>query len=336
MQNVVRIRREPEGMTESSAQAAPAGGPVITARDLVFRYPSANGGDPTIDGLTLDFARGAITVIVGASGCGKTTLLNLIGGLLRPSDGELLVDGGVPAAQHAKMGYMPARDGLLPWRNAIANVTLPLEGGRSDLTAKGRKERARELLERVGLGRYVDYFPDQLSHGMRQRVSLARALVSDPQILLMDEPFGALDPVTRAALQTELARIHKAFDKTIVLVTHDIDEALGLATRIVLLDHGRIVQSGTPLEMLSNPVNAFVTNFFGRSDVGIKLLGLQSVASRLRLNERAAGEPVLASMSLREVLSVFVERRVARLPVVDENGQALGVIDFDDLLDRRR
>ena len=243
MQNVVRIRREPEGMTESSAQAAPAGGPVITARDLVFRYPSANGGDPTIDGLTLDFARGAITVIVGASGCGKTTLLNLIGGLLRPSDGELLVDGGVPAAQHAKMGYMPARDGLLPWRNAIANVTLPLEGGRSDLTAKGRKERARELLERVGLGRYVDYFPDQLSHGMRQRVSLARALVSDPQILLMDEPFGALDAQTRLRVQSDFLRALENSGRSVVMITHDLQEAILLGDRILVMSspHGAIL-----------------------------------------------------------------------------------------------
>ena len=239
MQNVVRIRREPESMTESSAQAAPAGGPVITARDLVFRYPSANGGDPTIDGLTLDFVRGAITVIVGASGCGKTTLLNLIGGLLRPSDGELLVDGGVPAAQHAKMGYMPARDGLLPWRNAIANVTLPLEGGRSDLTAKGRKERARELLERVGLGRYVDYFPDQLSHGMRQRVSLARALVSDPQILLMDEPFGALDAQTRLRVQSDFLRALENSGRSVVMITHDLQEAILLGDRILVMSSPR-------------------------------------------------------------------------------------------------
>ena len=151
----------------------------------------------------------------------------------------------------------------------------------------------------------------------------------------MDEPIGALDPVTRAALQLEIARIHKALGTTIVLVTHDIDEALGLATRIVLLEHGRIVQSGTPLQMLSSPANDFVTDFFGRSDVGIKLLGLQSVATRLRSGERAGGEPVLASLSLREALSMFLVRRVQRLAVVDAEGHALGVIDFSDLLDLR-
>jgi osmoprotectant transport system ATP-binding protein len=155
--------------------------------------------------------------------------------------------------------------------------------------------------------------------------------------LLMDEPFGALDPITRAALQQEIARIHQASGKTIVLVTHDIDEALSLATRIVLLDHGRIVQSGTPLQMLSNPANDSVTDFFGRSDVGIKLLGLQRVADHIRTDTRGeptAGEPILDSLSLREALSVFLSRRVDRLPVVNGAGQRIGCVALHDLLGR--
>ena len=163
---------------------------------------------------------------------------------------------------------------------------------------------------------------------------MARALAADPEVLLMDEPFGALDPVTRLALQQELARVHQASGKTIVLVTHDIEEALRLATRIVLLDHGRVVQAGTPAQLLEQPANAFVSDFIGRSDLGLKLLALQTVAERLRAGEVVEGEPVAASLSLREALSLFVLRRADRLPVVDAQGRPLGAIHFADLLRR--
>jgi osmoprotectant transport system ATP-binding protein len=138
-----------------------------------------------------------------------------------------------------------------------------------------------ELLETLKLAPelYRDRYPHQLSGGQQQRVGVARALAGDPDMLLMDEPFGALDPVTRDALQQEIARIHDASGKTIVLVTHDIDEALRLADRIVLLDRGRVVQVGTPREILSSPANDFVADFVGRSDIGIKLLRLYTVAT---------------------------------------------------------
>jgi len=148
---------------------------------------------------------------------------------------------------------------------------------------------------------------------------------------LMDEPFGALDPVTRAALQAEIARIHQISGRTIVLVTHDIDEALSLADRLVLLDQGRVVQQGTPLTLLTAPANDFVRDFFGRSDRGIKLLSLGTVAERVRPGV-AGGEPIAAAMSLREALSVFVARGSDCLPVVDERGEALGVLHFHDLI----
>lgn len=174
-------------------------------------------------------------------------------------------------------------------------------------------------------------YPHQLSGGQQQRVGVARALAADPEVLLMDEPFGALDPVTRAALQAEIARIHQLSGRTIVLVTHDIDEALGLADRIVLLDQGRVVQQGTPLELLTAPANDFVRDFFGRSDRGIKLLALGRVAERVRPGV-AEGDPITAAMSLREALSVFVARGSDRLPVVSEQGEALGVLHFADLI----
>jgi osmoprotectant transport system ATP-binding protein len=195
------------------------------------------------------------------------------------------------------------------------------------------RDRVTELLELLHLepDLFRRRYPHQLSGGQQQRVGVARALAADPEVLLMDEPFGALDPVTRAALQTEIARIHHLSGRTIVLVTHDIDEALALADRIVLLDQGRIVQQGTPLELLTAPANDFVRDFFGRSDRGIKLLSLETVAQRVRPGQ-VAGEPIAGAMSLREALSVFVARGSECLPVIGEQGEALGVLHFSDLI----
>jgi len=297
-------------------------------------------GVTVIDDLCLHIARGEFTVILGSSGSGKSTLLKMINRLLEHDSGRILFAGDEirsfrPEDIRRRMGYAIQSVGLFPHWSVEKNIaTVPtLLKWPSDRV----HDRVTELMTLLQLDAelYRKRYPHQLSGGQQQRVGVARALAGNPEVLLMDEPFGALDPVTRAALQLEIARIHKAFDKTIVLVTHDIDEALSLATRIVLLDQGRIVQSGTPLQMLSSPANDFVTDFFGRSDIGIKLLGLQSVATRLRSGVRAAGEPVLASLSLREALSVFLVRRVERLAVVDGDGHALGAIDFADLLDLR-
>jgi osmoprotectant transport system ATP-binding protein len=170
-----------------------------------------------------------------------------------------------------------------------------------------------------------------LSGGQQQRVGVARALAGDPAVLLMDEPFGSLDPVTRETLQQEIVRIHKASGKTILFVTHDIDEALRLATRIVLLDRGRVVQVGTAREILEQPATDFVSDFVGRGDIGIKLLGLDTVAAFVRRGESAAGDPIAISASLREALSMLVARRVDRLPVADDDGRLVGVIALADL-----
>jgi osmoprotectant transport system ATP-binding protein len=195
------------------------------------------------------------------------------------------------------------------------------------------RDRVTELLELLHHApeAYRARYPHQLSGGQQQRVGVARALAGEPAILLMDEPFGSLDPVTRDSLQQEMARIHKASGKTILFVTHDIDEALRLATRIVLLDRGRIVQVGTAREILTRPAADFVSDFVGRSDIGIKLLGLDTVAAWVRHGETAAGEPIAIVASLREALSVAIARRVDRLPVADEHGRVVGVIAVADI-----
>ena len=300
-------------------------------------------GVKAIDDLCLSIAPGEFTVILGSSGSGKSTLLRVMNRLVAQDSGRILfagddVRGFKPEDIRRRMGYAIQSIGLFPhWsvEKNIATVPTLLKWPKSRIS-----ERVTEMMALLQLepALYRARYPHQLSGGQQQRVGVARALAGDPEVLLMDEPFGALDPVTRAALQIEIARIHQAFGKTIVLVTHDIDEALKLATRIVLLDHGRIVQSGTPLQMLSEPANDFVLDFFGRSDVGIKLLGLQRVADHLRPDAPAdalQGEPILATLSLREALSIFVSRRVARLPVVDSTGRRMGSIYLQDLLGQR-
>lgn len=160
----------------------------------------------------------------------------------------------------------------------------------------------------------------------------AKKVAADPQVLLMDEPFGALDPVTRGALQQEMTRIHRLLGRTIVLVTHDIDEALRLAEHLVLMDHGEVVQQGNPLTMLTRPANDFVRQFFGRSELGVRLLSLRSVADYVRREERAEGEALVEEMTLRDALSLFVARGCEVLPVVNTQGQPCGTLHFQDLL----
>jgi osmoprotectant transport system ATP-binding protein len=293
-------------------------------------------GKPAVDDLTLRIAKGEFAVLIGTSGSGKSTTLKMINRLIEHDQGKIYfadeeIQKFKPQDLRRRMGYAIQSIGLFPhWtvEENIATVPQLLKWPRARI-----RDRVTELLELLHLepDLFRRRYPHQLSGGQQQRVGVARALAADPEVLLMDEPFGALDPVTRAALQTEIARIHHLSGRTIVLVTHDIDEALALADRIVLLDQGRIVQQGTPLELLTAPVNDFVRDFFGRSDRGIKLLSLETVAQRVRPGQ-VEGEPIAATMSLREALSVFVARGSECLPVIGEQGEALGVLHFSDLI----
>jgi osmoprotectant transport system ATP-binding protein len=294
-------------------------------------------GVKAIDNLSLTIAEGELTVVIGASGSGKSTALRMINRLLEHDSGRILFAGREvrdfnPEDLRRRMGYAIQSIGLFPHWTVEQNIaTVP------DLLHWPRartRERVTELLETLKLepAIYRDRYPHQLSGGQQQRVGVARALAGDPDVLLMDEPFGALDPVTRDALQQEIARIHDASGKTIVLVTHDIDEGLRLADRIVLLDRGRVVQVGTPREILSAPANDLVADFVGRSDVGIRLLGLYTVSACLRPGEVCAGLPIPSHASLREALSAFVTRQVDRIPVIDAAGRSAGIITLADLL----
>ena len=229
------------------------------------------------------------------------------------------------------MGYAIQSIGLFPqWTVAqnIATVPQLQKWSRSRID-----DRTDELMALLGLEANLRHrYPHQLSGGQQQRVGVARALAADPQVLLMDEPFGALDPVTRGALQQEMTRIHRLLGRTIVLVTHDIDEALRLAEHLVLMDAGKVVQQGTPLSMLTAPANDFVQTFFGRSELGVRLLSLRTVGDFIRRGEHSDGEPLVDGMTLRDALSVFVARGCDVLPVVTTQGLSCGTLHFRDLL----
>lgn len=303
-------------------------------------------GVKIIDEVSLNIVRGEFIVILGSSGSGKSTLLKMMNRLVEHDSGRILfankeIRSFHPEDIRRRMGYAIQSIGLFPhWtvEKNIAAVPTLLNWPKDRIEA-----RITELLTLLQLepDLYRARYPHQISGGQQQRVGVARALAGNPEVLLMDEPFSALDPVTRSALQLETSRIHKTSGKTIVLVTHDIDEALSLATRIVLLDKGAIVQSGTPLQMLSTPANDFVLDFFGRSDVGIKLLGLRRVGEYMRPvmqdgNSLAAnpihGDPISDTLSLREALSIFLLRQLSSLTVADSTGQHVGRIDLQDLL----
>jgi osmoprotectant transport system ATP-binding protein len=280
---------------------------------------------------------GAFCVLLGPSGCGKSTTLRMINRLVPFDSGTIRIAGedvraAAPEALRRRIGYAIQSIGLFPhWpvEDNIATVPRLLNWPRTRI-----RDRVTELLELLRLDpeSYRHKYPHQLSGGEQQRIGVARALAADPELLLMDEPFGAVDPITRDALQSELARIHDATKKTIVFVTHDIEEALRLATVIAILERGRLAQWGTPLDIIERPASNFVRDFVGGDGSGLKLLGLHKIAERMRPGETAAGEPLLAEASLRDALAAMTERHTDRVPVVDAGGRPIGIITLADLV----
>lgn len=294
------------------------------------------GGQRAVNDLNLHFKEGSFSVLIGTSGSGKSTTLKMINRLVEHDSGQIRFAGeairSLPLLElRRRMGYAIQSIGLFPhWTVAqnIATVPQLLKWPRQK-----REERVEELMALLGLEPGLrERYPHQLSGGQQQRVGVARALAADPQVLLMDEPFGALDPVTRGALQQEMTRIHRLLGRTIVLVTHDIDEALRLAEHLVLMDGGEVIQQGSPLQMLTAPVNDFVRQFFGRSELGVRLLSLRKVTDYVRRDERLDGDWLREEMTLRDALSVFVARNRDVLSVVDRHGAACGTLHFRDLL----
>jgi osmoprotectant transport system ATP-binding protein len=239
-------------------------------------------GTVAVQELDLDVGRGELVCLVGPSGCGKSTTLKMINRLVEPSTGLIEIDGrdvthGDPVKLRRGIGYVIQQVGLFPHQRIITNVmTVPLLYGESKATAR---ERARELMSLVGLdpGQYGERYPHQLSGGQRQRVGVARALAADPPVLLMDEPFGAVDPVVRGRLQEEFRRLQQELGKTVVFVTHDIDEAVLLGDRVaVFAEGGRLLQYDTPARLLAHPVNDEVATFVG-AERGLRRLSVTRI-----------------------------------------------------------
>ena len=293
-----------------------------------------------IDGIDLKIERGEFVLLIGASGSGKSTLLKMVNRMEAHDAGQILLNGrDIDSFKlrelRLRMGYAIQSVGLFPHWSVARNIaTVPRMLG---WPAEKISQRVIELLHLFDLEPeiYAKRLPHELSGGQQQRVGVARALAADPDVLLMDEPFGALDPVIRASLQLEMKRVHQASGKTIVMVTHDIDEALLLATRIVLLDHGRIVQAGTPLQLLAEPANDFVVDFAGRSDIGIKLLSLQLAQDFSRAEPKQAGPGLPATIAttatLREALSFMALHRIAQVNLADASGAHAGVLHAADI-----
>ncbi|HVM16274.1 MAG TPA: ABC transporter ATP-binding protein [Gaiellaceae bacterium] len=295
----------------------------IEFREATKRYPGRR--EAAVDRLSLRVAPGEVCVLVGPSGAGKTTALKLVNRLVELDDGDVLVGGHSvrqldATALRRGIGYVIQQAGLFPHLTVASNVaTVPklLGWKRSRIDA-----RVRELLELVGLDplAYGPLYPSQLSGGQRQRVGLARALAADPGVLLMDEPFGALDPITRARLQEEFLALQREVRKTVVFVTHDVDEATTLADRVaVLREGGSLAQHAPPDELLAAPADEFVARFLG-ADRGLKRLALRRLGDvELEPAELVRpGDPELpAATSLRDAVSAMLAGGRARCAVAD-------------------
>jgi len=274
-----------------------------------------------VDHLSLEAPSKQITVFVGPSGCGKTTSLRMINRMIEPTSGRILIDDrdtskGSAAKLRRGIGYVIQNAGLFPHRNIADNIaTVPVLTGE---TRRAARARALELMDRVGLDRqFADRYPAQLSGGQQQRVGVARALAADPPVMLMDEPFSAVDPVVREQLQDEFLRLQGEIGKTIVFVTHDIDEAIKLGDQVAVLRvGGQLAQLATPVELLSRPADAFVAGFVGR-DRGYRALGF-TAAGQLPLR----AEPVVAlGADLSRAAGVAEDGWVL---VVDNDARPLG------------
>jgi osmoprotectant transport system ATP-binding protein len=301
-------------------------------------------GPPALDGLTLDVPAGETCVLVGPSGGGKTTALKMVNRLVEPTSGRVLIDGRDvastdPVTLRRGIGYVIQQVGLFPHLDVAANVaTVPRLLGWDRRRIDGRVD---ELLDLVGLepATYRHRRPDELSGGQRQRVGVARALAADPPVLLMDEPFGAVDPVTRARLQAEFLRLQERLQRTVVLVTHDIDEALRLGDRLaVLAAGGRLEQYGTPAEVLARPATPFVADFVGAGRTLRRLDLLSAVDALVPHPPEAPGGPagvdgppaVAPGATLADVLAVLLTGNTPNVRVVD-GATPLGTVNLDSI-----
>jgi osmoprotectant transport system ATP-binding protein len=304
----------------------------ITLDEVSKTYPGSDGGTVAVHALSMQIPAGQLVALVGPSGCGKTTTLKMINRLIEPTSGRILlgeddVTKVNPVELRRRIGYVIQNVGLFPHLTVEANVaTVPRLLG---WDKKRQRDRAIELLELVGLEpkTFAKRYPAQLSGGQRQRVGVARALGADPPVLLMDEPFSAIDPIARTRLQDEFLRVQREVRKTIVFVTHDLDEAVRLADGIAIFRQGGYLeQYDTPAALLGSPANEFVADFVG-GQRGLRRLSVTPI-------EREDLEPVLAldgpeiplSGTLQDAMAALLTDDSGHVRVVDENGSSVGML----------
>ena len=309
----------------------------ITFIDVVKQYP--NTSDAAIKGIDLEVSNGQLVVLLGPSGCGKTTLLKMVNRLYEPTRGTILLNGTdirdfEITTLRRQIGYVIQQVGLFPHMRVSENISLVpslLKWPKERMDA-----RVDELLEMIHLNpdTYRQRYPAQLSGGQQQRVGLARALAADPQVLLMDEPFGAIDAINRASLQQEVLQLQASLHKTIIFVTHDVEEALLLADRIAILKSGTLVQFDTPWKILSEPANDFVRELMSADD-RIRQLGVLKagdVMVKTNLPATATDQEIVPrDTSVRTVLLKLLSTQNPDIYVKDSNNQIVGSIGFEQL-----
>lgn len=307
---------------------------MIRLEGITKRFGAAK---PSVDDVTIEMPEGTTTALIGPSGCGKTTTMRMINRMIEPSAGRIFIEGqdvtGLdPVTLRRRIGYVIQQIGLFPHMTVAENIaTVPRLLG----WTKGRtEERIDELLALVGLEpeRFRCMMPHRLSGGQRQRVGVARSLAADPPVMLMDEPFGAIDPIARERLQDEFKEILKRVRKTIVMVTHDLDEAMKMGDRVAIMRDGRLIQYATPDEILAAPADSFVEAFVG-PDRALKRLSLRSVDALMQPGSVADAPAVASGASVREALARLIGSGARSVNVHGADGAVLGHVTRDAIFD---
>ncbi|SDN55833.1 ABC transporter ATP-binding protein [Limosilactobacillus mucosae] len=307
--------------------------PMVEFKNVSKIYP---GGKVAVENINLRIERGEFVCFIGTSGGGKTTTLRMINGMLIPTGGDITVDGKNihdidPIELRRSIGYVIQNIGLMPHMTIRDNITLVPK--LLKWPKEKRDTRAKELIKMVELPEeFLDRYPSELSGGQQQRIGVIRALAADQQIILMDEPFGALDPLTREALQRLVKRLQQQMGRTIIMVTHDMDEAIRLADRIVIMDQGHIIQNASPDDVLTHPANEFVANLIGPERLRQAKVNHLTAAEIMRPNPIK----IHAQQNLGDALNQMHQYHVDSLMVVDDEDHLTGILDLKTLRNQQQ
>ena len=307
--------------------------PMVEFKNVSKIYP---GGKVAVENINLHIERGEFVCFIGTSGGGKTTTLRMINGMLIPTEGDITVDGKNihdidPIELRRSIGYVIQNIGLMPHMTIRDNITLVPK--LLKWPKEKRDARAKELIKMVELPEeFLDRYPSELSGGQQQRIGVIRALAANQQIILMDEPFGALDPLTREALQRLVKRLQQQMGRTIIMVTHDMDEAIRLADRIVIMDQGHIIQNASPDDVLTHPANEFVANLIGPERLRQAKVNHLTAAEIMRPNPIK----IHAQQNLGDALNQMHQYHVDSLMVVDDEDHLTGILDLKTLRNQQQ